>query len=113
MRLRYEWDNTELVALNTEILVQMWEHKRYGRVRRAYHAAFTEEEQKRIAQLHTLVVSWHEFRFTRYENRGWGQGLAPLTVYGTGTPDWHHFDVATINLIRRAVHFFATEGGQS
>ena len=82
------WDESELRALQTSIIVEMWDKRTFGRVRRAYHTTFTEDERAKITAL-----------YTRY--------FYPWYVR-TGIPQSQVLAPMTVDLIRRAVEFFAT-----
>ncbi len=84
-----EMDNQELNDLQTPIIVEMHDKIRdNGSKKRAYLAEFTEKERKLISYYHKLFYNWYLVK---------------------GTPQKHQFkSIQNINLIQRAVHFFAT-----
>jgi len=69
------------------IIVEMWQKKRYGRVRKAYRATFTKAERRKLAWWHSKFWNWY---------------------ICSGTPERVSLQPATIELLQRAVHFFAT-----
>jgi len=75
-----------LAAVAYPVLVEMWEKKKSGRVKRAWLATFTEAEREKIGRYHARFHRWHLV---------------------TGTP--HHVScrLATLQLLQRAVNFFA------
>jgi hypothetical protein len=69
------------------VIVEMWDRRLNGSVRRRYHAEFTEKERATIARYQTKFRRWH------------------LVV---GTPRRVMMSMTTLNLLQRAVGFFAT-----
>ena len=41
------------------VIVEMWDHKRYGRGKREYNETFTEKERKVIGKYHTYLYDWY------------------------------------------------------
>lgn len=74
-------------AVNYPIIVEMWDKKKAGRVKRAWEKEFTSGERNKIARYYGKFYKWH------------------LT---TGTPKRVALRLNTLQLLRRAVHFFAT-----
>lgn len=78
-------------AVHYPVVVEMWRHihKRQGsrRIRLAYEAAFTEAERAKLSRWHTKFEQWHLV---------------------TGTPKRVMLRLATLALLQKAVHFFAT-----
>lgn len=75
------------IARFTGVIVESWEHKNYGRGKRAYHAEFTEPERKKLIKLHTRAYGW---------------------VLRTGHPNKIMMTQSTFNLLQRAANFFAS-----
>lgn len=67
------------------VVVEMWEKRKAGRVRRAYLAEFTETERNLIARWQTKFYRWHLV---------------------TGTPRRIMIRLKTLELLQRAVAFF-------
>lgn len=80
------WPGSE-IARYTGVIVEAWEHKHYGRGKRAYLKEFTEKEREKIGQLHTKAYQW---------------------VLRTGHPGHIQMSPDTHNLLVRAANFFAT-----
>lgn len=74
-------------AVQYPIIVEMWEKRLYGRVKRAWLATFTEKERNKISRYHAKFHRWHLV---------------------TGTPEKVSCQLKTLELLKRAVHFFAT-----
>lgn len=71
------------------IIVEMWDKKQHGRIRRAYQAQFDARERDIIHRWHTKFRVWHV-----------GKGApAKIQLRNMGT---------VVPLLQRAVHFFAT-----
>lgn len=69
------------------VIVECWEHKKAGRVRRLWNEQFTQAEQKLVSKYHTTFRDW---------------------VLGKGPPARVAVELKTIELLQRAVNFFAT-----
>lgn len=69
------------------VIVEMWEKKNSGRVRRAYLAQFTDDERTTLARYYAKFYKWHLV---------------------TGTPVRVMARLKTVQLLQRAVNFFAT-----
>lgn len=87
-----ELDSQELNDLQFPIIVEMWDkvsgHTACGSKHRAYISTFSEKERKLISYYHKLFYNWYLVK---------------------GTPQRHRFKtVGHIELIKRAVNFFAT-----
>ncbi len=69
------------------VIVEGWEKSKYGRVRRAWHKEFTQEERNKIARYHGKFYRWYLV---------------------TGNPHRVSLRLTTLTLLQRAVAFFAT-----
>ena len=69
------------------VIVEMWEKKNSGRVKREWLKTFTEAERSRISRWQTKFRRWH---------------------LQTGTPARVVMDVSTFGLLERALNFFGT-----
>lgn len=81
-------------VINYPVIVEMWKHlfvngnrKIGGRIGRAFKEQFTEAERKTISKWHTKFYRWYLV---------------------TGTPKRVALRLSTVELLQRAVHFFAT-----
>jgi hypothetical protein len=74
-------------AVAYAVIVEGWEKKNAGRVKRAYHAAFTPAERKTLGRWHYCFYRWH---------------------LATGTPRRVMLRLKTLTLLRRAVNFFGS-----
>lgn len=72
--------------INYKVIVEMWEHKKYGRVKRRWTEEFTETERAKIGRYHTKFFKW---------------------ALRTGTPTRVLMKAESIQLLVRAVNFFA------
>jgi hypothetical protein len=92
MRLVLELNSEELIALNTSIIVEMWEHvggaKACGITKQKYLASFNEKQRKTLSAYYPRFYDWHLRR-----------GVPQRSVFRK---------IETIDLIKRAVSFFAT-----
>jgi len=86
MKLVTVFERPELVALQTAIVVECWEHKNSGRVKRAWLKEFTEEERAKASKLHKTFYQWHLVK---------------------GIPFEHRMTIGTYEFIKRLVNFFA------
>jgi hypothetical protein len=73
--------------VNFPIIVEAWEHKKAGRRRLAWEEAFTQAERNKIARYHGRFYRWYLM---------------------SGTPKHIACLPATLQLLQRAVAFFAT-----
>lgn len=69
------------------VIVEMWDKRNQGRVGRAYRAEFTEGERKLLGTWQAKFYRWHLV---------------------SGTPERVSLRPKTLELLRRAVNFFAT-----
>lgn len=69
------------------VIVEMWDKRKEGRIGRAYRAEFTESEQRLLATWYAKLYRWHLV---------------------SGTPRRVSLRPKTLELLRRAAHFFAT-----
>jgi hypothetical protein len=76
-----------LDVVNYPVIVEMWEKVKYGRHRRRWLAEFTQAERNKIACYHGRFYRWHLV---------------------SGTPDRVACRLSTLQLLQRAVAFFAT-----
>lgn len=74
-------------AVNYPIIVEMWDKKKAGRVRKAWEKEFTEAERNKVARYYGKFYRWHLI---------------------SGTPKRVALRLNTLQLLQRAVHFFAT-----
>jgi len=89
--LRFERDEIP-TTFQYGVMVEMWDKVvgsgSCGSKRRKYHAEFTEAERKIISSWHAKFRKWHLV---------------------SGLPDHVYFrKTGTVDLLRRAIHFFAT-----
>jgi hypothetical protein len=70
-----------------EILVECWKHKESGRGRREWLKQFEEKERRTIERYHRIAYKWYLV---------------------DGPPKRVSMHINTLNLLRRAVAFFAT-----
>ena len=69
------------------VIVEAWDKRLHGRVRRAYHGAFSEQERNLITRWQAKFADWH---------------------LRSGAPERVVMRHKTLRLLRRAVDFFAT-----
>lgn len=93
MELKLILAHAEVTELQTPILVEGWKNKSFGRGKRKFEAEFSLAERELLDALYPTFHSWMM--------RG-----APLrwAVPGNRLTECH----TTLDLIKRAVHFFAT-----
>lgn len=89
--LRFDRDEIDKV-FQYGCMVEMWDHVvgrgSSGSKRRKYHAAFNEKERAYISKWHTRFFKWYS---------------------STGVPRHIAFrHLRNVDLLRRAIHFFAT-----
>ena len=77
----------DMISPHAHVLVECWDHKRYGRVKRAYLKEFNDSERARLGKLHTRAWVW---------------------VMRRGVPDRVVLSAGNYNLLVRAASFFAT-----
>jgi len=89
MNLVMEFNREELNSLQFPIIVENWEKvKESGSKRRKWLAEFSEEERKTLGEYYKRFHEWYLKK---------------------GTPEFYIFRKAeTLDLVKRAVHFFAT-----
>lgn len=87
MKLALELSHEELNQLHTSVVVQMWDKKSGGRIRRAWLVEFNEEERKRAAYYYKMFYSWYLVK---------------------GTPQSHFFKPGQLQFIERLVNFFGS-----
>lgn len=87
MRLRISLNRDELNALQYPVVVEMWDKKRFGRIKRAYNNEFNENERRKARDLYSLFYTWYLIK---------------------GTPENHVFKPETIAFINRLINFFGT-----
>ena len=80
-------DREELSGLQTMIVVEGWNKIASGSVRRKFLAEFSEQERVKIRKLYNVFYKWNLV---------------------SGVPSNKAFKPETIDLIRRAVYFFAS-----
>ncbi len=74
-------------VLNYPVIVESWEHKKAGRVKREWEKEFTQAERNKIARYYARFYRWYLV---------------------SGTPKRVTCRVATLRLLQRAVAFFAS-----
>lgn len=74
------------IAKYSGVIVEMWEHKNYGRGKRAYLAEFDETERRTISTLHTRAYNW----YMRH-----------------GYPEYVEMSASNFAILVRAANFFA------
>lgn len=74
-------------AVAYPVIVEGWEKKNAGRVKRAYHAEFSPAERKALGRWHFKFYRWHLV---------------------TGTPKRVMLRIKTLSLLQRAVNFFGS-----
>ena len=85
-RLTMVFSREELVQLNTQVVVEGWDKRLYGSVRRAWLTEFPlQSERQKIANLYKRWYDWYLVK---------------------GTPAEHVMNPATLNLTERVVNFF-------
>lgn len=76
-----------LEIVNYPIIVSMWDKRKFGRVKRAWMKAFTDAERNTLSRYYGKLHRWYLI---------------------SGTPKRVTLKLTTLNLLQRAVHFFAT-----
>lgn len=69
------------------VIVEMWDKKKSGRVKRAYLQEFDEAERKLLSRWQQMFYRWHMH---------------------SGTPQRISMRLGSLELLQRAVNFFAT-----
>lgn len=69
------------------VIVEAWDHKNYGRGKRGWLTTFDENERKLISSYYAKFYKWY---------------------FVKGTPRKVTCRLKTVNLLQRAVNFFAT-----
>ena len=87
MRLALYLSREELSNLGTQILVEMWEKRLFGRVKRAWLKEFTEQERRYLGDIYKVAYRWYLV---------------------TGYPDGRTFLPSNLDLVRKGVNFFGT-----
>jgi hypothetical protein len=87
MKVQTVFEYHELVNLQTAIIVECWEYKNYGRVKRAWLKEFTEAERAKAGVLYKTFYNWHMVK---------------------GIPSEHRMTINTYEFIKKLVNFFAT-----
>lgn len=91
MKMVTVFNHDELVALQSAIMVEMWDRVLgTGTGKRKFNAEFNPEEQKLIRKYYKIFYKWHMGK-----------------VGGTGIPQKHQMSIKTYELMRRTVKFFA------
>ncbi len=85
MRLAMVFNHEELCALNTPVIVEMWEKRLFGRIKRAWLAEFSEQERRAAKRIYDTAYRWYLVK---------------------GVPQEHLMSAKTYNLIQRLVNFF-------
>ena len=88
MKLVTVFEQPELTALQSGVVVEGWKHIGYGRGKRLFESTFTTEEQEECRSLYKLFLRWYS---------GW---------HGTGVPQNHTMTIAKYELAKRLCNFF-------
>lgn len=92
MKLVTVFEKHELEALQTAVIIEMWDKVLgTGSGKRKFNAEFNSEEQELIRKLYKTYYKWH------FGNVG-----------GTGIPNQHAMSIQTYELTKRACNFFGT-----
>ena len=86
MKIMLSLSREELNQLQYPVLVEMWD-KNSGRIRREYNKQFTETERELVRRYYSVFYSWY---------------------LKSGTPEQAVMLPNTLDILRRAIHFFAT-----
>ena len=86
-RVYISLNSQDISNLQYPIIVECWEKKNCGRVRRAWLKEFNEKERAVAGKLYKLFYQWHLVK---------------------GAPQTKLFHHSTVTFIHRLVHFFAT-----
>lgn len=73
--------------VNYPVIVECWEKKKYGRVKREWEKKFTKAERNKIARYYGRFYRWHLV---------------------SGTPKRVSLRLSTLQLLKKAAEFFAT-----
>ena len=88
MKLITVFEKEELKALQSGVVVEMWDRIiGTGSGKRKFCAAFTEKERAKIRLYYIVFYRWH---------------------MQTGVPEQHSMSIDTYNLMKRACNFFGT-----
>jgi hypothetical protein len=88
MKLAYEYSREDLNALGFPVMVEGWEKKSFGRVRREYLKEFSYYERQVLSQYYKRFYYWYLVK---------------------GTPERFIFrKIRTIALLERAINFFGS-----
>ena len=87
MRLALVLTHDEIAELQTSIVVEGWDKRLSGKVKRQWLKEFTEEERSKAGYLYSLFYVWYLVK---------------------GIPQEHIFRSPTIPLIHKLVKFFGT-----
>ena len=88
MELAVELNCDEINALQFPVVVEMWDHRTFGRVKRAYLREFpTKSERQRVAYYYKKFYRWYLIK---------------------GTPQTAFFKPEQLRFINRVVNFFGT-----
>ncbi len=82
-----EFSRDEVEELGTMVICEMWDKRRYGRVRREFLKTFDEEDRIKLSSIYPKIYKWNLV---------------------TGIPDKIRMKMSTYNLINRACNFFGT-----
>ena len=87
MNLAIDMEREELNALYTPVVVEQWDKRLGGRIKRAWLKEFSESERQSATRLYKLFYHWYLVK---------------------GLPDRYIFRPKALDLTRRLVHFFGT-----
>ncbi len=78
-------DSEDIQNLAYPVIVEGWDHKSYGRMKRAWLSEFTKRERKFAGELYKKFYNWY---------------------LRTGAPETCSFKPSTLDLIHRLTNFF-------
>ena len=87
MKLAVVLSREEIGMLSTPVIVEQYEKKNFGRVKRAWLSEFSEKERKRASALYKKFYSWYLIK---------------------GNPEKFICTPETLSLINRLTNFFGT-----
>ena len=87
MKLAIALDREELNSLYTQVVVEQWNKRTFGKVKRVWLKEFNEKERKKASRLYPMFYDWYLVK---------------------GVPQRHIFMPETLTLTKRLVQFFGT-----
>lgn len=82
------FSHEEVSGLGTMVICEMWDKRRYGRIRREFLKTFNEEERTKLSGLYPKIYSWNLIK-----------GIPMKGV---------RMKMSTYSLIQKACNFFGT-----